>query len=141
MRYDSNVRPPWYQDRLEVPRPLAVDRLVWRSDAYAITVGDVHVFSDMFDFTVSTLVRAPDQSDDRLGTRSMRRRPMEEVTPDFLRIGLQYADGRAATNLTWTYPDDADPATTLVLKAQGGGSSPAQFTQHFACGRCLRRAG
>lgn len=121
----------------ELPGAAAVSGLLGRTDGLAVGITTVEAYTAGFSFSIAVRVR-----NGRAGRRGHQlhelivghsRDGSEAPTPDErLLLGLEYADGRLATNIEpipWLGdPDAADlPDDTLVLSMSGGGGGSSRF--------------
>lgn len=102
-----------------------LNRLLARSREVAVMLLSATVFSTGFELTGAVRTR------ERIGAlhesfvMHHRRPKSAELHPGFLRFGLEFADGRRATNLGYpasAFQRDADPSQpVLVPRGSGGG--------------------
>jgi hypothetical protein len=105
--------------------------LLARTDDVAITVAGGFAYPTGVELTVSARSRRAEHDwMDSFQPRFARRKP--GLPPELLRFGIEFADGRRATNLGWPWsgrPDD-EPERP-VLAQHGGGGSGRHFRQEF----------
>ena len=115
-RQPAWVGPP--ENELGVGVPLR--RVLFRNDELAIALIGVVAFSNGLEFQVVMrrrhLVEEPDLMHFQMRGRNMRG---GELAPEVFRFGVEYPDGRKATNLG--YPAFGEEPTGPVLMARGGG--------------------
>jgi hypothetical protein len=105
-----------------VPRQV----ILGRSDAAAVTVSDISVDPDGFDFRINAFVRRPPKRN------RARRLPSaydfqpyldDRLTDNVLRYGIEWPDGVRATNLDENrLPPDATRPTHLLTDSGSGGN-------------------
>ncbi|MFY1690749.1 hypothetical protein [Plantactinospora sp. WMMB782] len=95
-------------------------------------IGNLLAYPTGFEFTVTAVLRAPDRRPDfphhrihRVGYRAGR-----HVPDEFLRVGVQFADGSSITNLDrHAFPPlDAEPAGPVLFS----GSAESDDRRHVA---------
>lgn len=131
-------RRPWAGARHdEIGRAVALNLVLGRSDKAAIWISAATVFSDGFEFEVQLQHRLDDELVDPFfmhGPRSPRRSSEEALDPGLLRIGIQFPDGRKATNLPGRLPFGGDPEAVPegpVLWPGGGGGGGGRWRHDF----------
>ncbi|MDP9795611.1 hypothetical protein J2S43_004123 [Catenuloplanes nepalensis] len=117
-------RPAWMKPdgTLGVPVPLEFV-LAYGTDV-AVCVSEMVAYPNGIEFTVSGVLRAGDQRRRILHPAFQSHFPPGEAPgPDFLRVGVLFADGRIATNLTFGGPSRPgdEPAGPLMMRHSGHG--------------------
>jgi hypothetical protein len=113
--------------------PVALQVVLHRSDQLAIAVTGIVAFRTGFMFSVLTKATAVlEEMEPHWMWR--HRRPREGLPDDLLRFGVQFADGRKATNLTSRLhgldPDEA-PDNGPVLSVRSGGGGGGSWKQGY----------
>jgi hypothetical protein len=105
--------------------PVALDLLMARSSTAAVRVQHLTVFPDGFEFEVVAHFRPTgDTWDPMHGLAGLRGKPGDEygvLSDEHLRFGIEFADGRRATNVG--PPMDVVAAGTIGLNPSGGGAT------------------
>jgi len=126
--------PPWAGAREGViGKTVALNLEIGRSDKAALWIPAVMAYLDGFEFDIELRYRLDEEEfEDPFfwSHRPRGRRPSEEeVDPGILRFGIQFSDGRKATNLdNWMpfpMPGDPDelPEGPVLLAGDGGGGA------------------
>ena len=100
--------------------------LVARSDDAVLAVAAVRAYSTGFEFElVAVLRRAERRGYPPWVTHWHPERHDEEVPDEFIRVGLQLADGSKVTNLDHLVPPglDKEPRGPVLMMGRGGGGS------------------
>ena len=122
-------QPEWLQppdNELGIGLPFR--RVVVRTDAIAIVVDSLVVYSTGFSFRLAGRSRPEAGGQARAGFDLMfhpRREPGELMSQ--LLLGVEFADGRKATSLNFGPPQDDQPTITN----RGGGSSGGRFDTDY----------
>jgi hypothetical protein len=117
------VGPPDNEVGVAVPLNL----LLARSDAVAVALLSATVFSTGVE--LAGMVRTRDQVDGLHDAFVMhRRRQSAQLDPELFRFGVEFADGRKATNLGYPFQrqqEDVDPSRPVLVPrgSSGGGRS------------------
>src|SRR5215472_6037019 len=109
--------PPSY----EVGEPVPARAVVARSDAAAIVLQGIVAYSNGFRLAIGGRVRDADPWIDVLGGRGGPPWERTDLPDTLLRLGLEMADGRRATNLDRPAFPPASGAPRLVFMVGGGG--------------------
>ncbi|MFG2044543.1 hypothetical protein [Dactylosporangium sp. NPDC048998] len=117
-------QPVWAKPEAELPGAVAVELLVAHTDDAAVSINGLRAFRTGFEFTLSVMLRQEDRQHRLLEPRLLHfRQPGEAVPPQFLRFGLQFADGSVVSNLGW-HPfasGESEPVGPILLAGSGGG--------------------
>jgi len=128
--------PPWFSaPRGMLPGVIPAELLLARTDEVAVCVTRLAAYTTGFEFEIRTLA-APGRRDLDLDPmlfgphRHRLRRPgSAEAMPDqMLRFGVQFADGRKATN-TGGFHHGEDPPPGPVMHEGGGGGGGGDWRQ------------
>jgi hypothetical protein len=118
-------RPAWMKPEAVLAGVVAEELLLARSDDAAIAITGLQAYRTGFEFMLSAVLRREDRRGHMLqpGLPPWPGRDDEPLPAEFLRVGVQFADGGVATNLDRPpFPvTDAEPAGPLLLLAEGGG--------------------
>jgi len=125
---------PWHGPPDDVLGAPAGDPFVIaRSDAIALAVVGLTAFPAGIAFSLATVIRAGDDSDldpdfdtDLMFHHYWRRRRRgggEELPDELLRFGVEFDDGRKATNLhmDWDHEEGQEPRGPVLMQRGGGG--------------------
>jgi hypothetical protein len=133
-------RRPWAGARHnEIGNAVALNLILGRSDKAALWISAATVYTDGFEFEVQLQHRLDEELVDPFFMhvhRSRRRsRSAEEgLDPGLLRFGIQFSDGRKATNLPDRLRLGADPDAVPdgpVLQPGGGGGGGGRWRHDF----------
>ena len=105
--------------------------LLTRTETLALIVTGSLVYGNGWEFTLTVLTRT---SDDQWEIDPFGYHPRAGgagTTADALRFGLQFADGRKATNLGFPFGRDDEEPSAPVLIGRGGGGGGRRFEQSF----------
>lgn len=117
------MAPPENEFGVSVPIRL----LIARTDEVAFGLIDVVAYSTGFSLRLAIRAR-PDASGFDLDGLMRPHFERSESSEEKLRFGVEFADGRKATNLGWRRGPREDPPTiSLVPQASGGGASSWTF--------------
>lgn len=118
--------PPWHG----VPggvigRTIALNLVLGRSTKAAIWIASVTAYPEVFEFKVEIRHHDREVSDEFLWPHGLRR-SAGELHPELLRLGVQFSDGRKATNVNpgsgfWPRDRDTPPAGPILSEGGGGG--------------------
>lgn len=124
-----------------LPATVAAELLVARNDRAAVFVGRCAVYPEGFEFDVRVLA-----ADDEVGLdpslNGVYQRPgtgPEGTYSTMLKFGVEFADGRKATNVGQDSRGAGEPQSPLSF---GDGAVPAAAGvggRRFGCGRCRPR--
>jgi len=122
---DPRPKPAWVKPENVLPGSLAVDLMLAHTDNAAVAVTELRAYPTGFTFTLSAVLRHDDRSglifDLMNGPRA--RRDRVTISDEFLRLGVQFADGTTASNLGMRYPplDEATPEPPVFITDSGHG--------------------
>lgn len=124
--------PPWFgAPRGTLPGIVAFERVLARTDKVAVCVTRLAAYTTGFEFDIVTM-SAEDQDDlDPLMSHHhhrLQRGATDEIPPEILRFGVQFADGSKATN-TGGFHHDRQPPAGPVMHAGGGGGGGGSWRQ------------
>lgn len=118
-------RPAWLKPEAVIAAVVAEQRLLARTDDAVVAITGLLAYPTGFEFTLSAVLRREDRRGHMADPvlHGWPGRHDEEPPPaEFLRLGVQFADGRVATNLNRPpFRPDAQPAGPLLLPDGGGG--------------------
>jgi hypothetical protein len=121
---EEHRQPAWIgppENELGVAVPFR--RLLFRSDDLVIALLGVVVFSNGIELQVVMRRRElPIEPDPMLFHMRSRHARGGELAPEVFRFGVEYADGRKATNLGNPFPvGDEEPSGPVLMERGGGG--------------------
>jgi hypothetical protein len=124
--------PPWLgAPRGTLPGVVAFERILAQTDKVAVCVTRLAAYPTGFELDFVTMT-ADDQDDlDPLSVHhhhGMHRGGADEIPPEMLRLGVQFADGSKATN-TGGFHHDRNPPAGPVMHAGGGGGGGGSWRQ------------
>ena len=125
---------PWWQaPRNELGAPVPLRLVLARSERVAIALVGATAYRTGVGLTIAVRWRRHDSEglyndpfEDPLGLAMMHRRPTGELSPEILRFGVQFSDGRKATTVggfPWADGDDAaeEPTGPVLMQGSAGG--------------------
>ncbi|MDG4826324.1 hypothetical protein O7635_31120 [Asanoa sp. WMMD1127] len=110
--------PVWMRPDDVLPGSVGIELLLAHNDQGAVAVSELRAFPAGFAFTVVAVLREENQLIHRFDTWGGR-----ELRDEFLRLGVQFADGTAASNVGGRIPpfDESRPDGPVLLPDSGGG--------------------
>lgn len=128
-------RPAWQgPPPATIPAVLPVERVLAQTADVAVTIAALHVYPAGLELELVTFARPDADEATGDGFDPMlfhHHRPRGELSDDVLRIGVQFADGRKATNLTPGWSPSPPEDGGLVLRPGGGGGGGDRYSQSF----------
>jgi hypothetical protein len=124
-------RPVWMKPEATLPGVVAQEIVVARNDNAAIAVTGLTAYPTGFEFTLSVVLRQEDRRGRAFDRSFHRYYPDAEVEPEFLRLGVLFADGGAATNLGMHPYGDNEPTGPLLVPGGGGGGGRRYDMRHW----------
>jgi hypothetical protein len=121
---ETHRQPAWIgPPENEAGATVAARLLLVHRDDLVLLVTDVVAYSSGFSARLALRRRADDLDYDPLHPLVHRRRRSAELSPEQLRFGIEFADGRRATNVGGFPPpfEDAPAGPVLVMRGGGGG--------------------
>jgi hypothetical protein len=118
--------PAWVKPETEIPIVVPLAPLVARSEDAVLAVAAVRAYSTGFEFElVAVLRRAERRGFPPWVTHWHPDRHDEAVPDEFIRVGLQLADGSKVTNLDHIVPPslDEEPRRPILMMGGGGGGN------------------
>jgi hypothetical protein len=121
---EEHRQPVWLgppENELGVAVPLRT--VLFRNDELAIALLGLIAFSSGLQFDVAVRRRrSPVEHDPMMFHMRGRRTSGGELAPEVFRFGVEYPDGRKATNLGSPFPTgDGEPEGPLLMERGGGG--------------------
>ncbi|BAL89468.1 hypothetical protein AMIS_42480 [Actinoplanes missouriensis 431] len=116
--------PPWERPATMLGGGVAEQFLLARGDDAAVGVSGLIAYPNGFGFDLVIALR----DEDRQG-RVFRRGFEQDYGPEFLRLGVRFADGRVATNAGW--PPEGEGAGPVLMRQSGGGGSRRYEMNHW----------
>jgi hypothetical protein len=131
---DEPPAPPVWDKPDSAIGVLAADQFVLgRSDDAAIAITGLTAFTTGFEFTLTAVLRRHDRHGRPFHVNLRRPFLEDDGLPDeFIRLGLQFADGTVATNLDRS-PFDLDGTEPVgpLLWERGGGGGGRRYDQNY----------
>ncbi|MDG4785608.1 hypothetical protein O7626_06615 [Micromonospora sp. WMMD1102] len=125
-------RPSWTKPESVFPGVVAEQRVLAHTDNAAIMISNLLAYPTGFEFTVTAVLRTPDRRPDlpHHGIHRMGYWAGRHLPDQFLRVGVQFADGSSITNLDRHAfpPRDAEPAGPVLF----AGSAESDDRRHVA---------
>lgn len=125
-------RPPWVgAPSGTLPGIVAVERVLAQTDKVAVCVGRLAAYPTGFEFDVVTMTGDEEDVDPWLfhPRRRLQHGAADEIPPEMLRLGVQFADGSKATNTTRFHHGRQPPASGPVMHPGGGGGGGGGWRQ------------
>jgi hypothetical protein len=127
-RQPAWIAPP--ENELGVGVPLR--RMLFRNDDLVIALLGLVVFSNGLELQVVIRRREiPTEPDPMQFHMHARRRRGNELAPEVFRFGIEYPDGRKATNVGFPYPFGPDEPAGPVLMERGGGGGGKNWSWNY----------
>jgi hypothetical protein len=134
--------PPWLGPPLNaLPGIAPVELVIARTDETVVALAGIQAYPAGFGFTLCLRLRTVSPREEQQFPYLLDRVPVEggPLPDELLRFGVQFADGRKATNLDRpSYDPDREPDRP-VLNQHGGAAAAWPGTWGTGCGRCRRR--
>lgn len=139
---ERRARRPWQgpPDGV-IGHTIPLNLVIGRAEKAAVWIPALTVYLDAFEFEVEIRHRLDDEQFEHpffMGHHPRhRRRPSSEGLPaELLRLGIEFSDGRKATNLGapyWLRPEDpdAEPEGPLLQPSGGGGGGGGRWRHGF----------
>ncbi|KHD75281.1 hypothetical protein MB27_23755 [Actinoplanes utahensis] len=105
--------------------------LLARSETAAVGLSGLVAYPNGFEFTVVAVLRDEDRAGRVFDHVFNRFRGDEPLTPQFLRLGIRFADGGVVTNLSGTPPWDRGADAPMLIGQSGGGGGRRYDMQHW----------
>ena len=129
--------PEWFGPRRGTLPGQATERaIIFRTDRAVLVAKQFEVYPTGLEFTLDLRLR--DSSDECFetpwelhGYGHRRRRGTPEVSDDLLRLGIEFSDGRAWSNVAPTNADWNEPPESPVLMGRGGGGGGDQWEMRY----------
>lgn len=129
---DDFETPEWFgPPRNVLGAPVPIRLVLARTRDVVLAVTDATAYPKGFDLTLAVRSRPPADDDDfdpfelddPFTWRHRRRRGRGEIPPEFLRFGIEFADGEKATNLggPFTLGPEKQPEGPVLMPHSGGG--------------------
>lgn len=120
----------------EVPSPVPAAAILGRTDDVAVALLGMVAYSTGVGFTLAVRMRVEPRSHRTYELISGHAYGDDEASPDRLLLGVEYADGRTATNLGGPWPpgsewDDADVSQPVLSPSSGGGGGRSYDQTYF----------
>lgn len=122
--------PPWFSAPSgTLPGLVPFERILAQTDKVAICVTRIAAYPTGFEFDVLTMSAADQDIDPMMfHHHHLRRGASDEIPPEMLRFGVQFADGTKATN-TGGFHHDRQPPDGPVMHSGGGGGGGGSYRQ------------
>jgi hypothetical protein len=124
-----------------IGRTIPLNLVIGRAEKAAVWIPALTVYLDGFEFEVEIRHRLDDEQFEHpffMAHHHLRRRrvPSQELPDELLRLGVEFSDGRKATNLggpQWLRPEDPDaqPEGPLLQPSGGGGGGGGRWRHGF----------
>jgi hypothetical protein len=123
-------RPVWVKPETQVGGSVGVDLLLARSDEAALALTGLIAYPNGFSFTIAAVLREEDRRG-RVHHYGYQPDGSGAPEPEFLRVGVRFADGRVAANLAGRPRFDDETPDRPVLMADSGGGGGRRFDMGY----------
>jgi hypothetical protein len=127
--------PPWLGPPHNVlPGIAPVELVIARTDESVVALAGVQAYPAGFGFTLCLRLRNLSAREEQQFPYLLDRAPLEgDPLPDeFFRFGVQFADGRKATNLDRpAYDPEHEPDRPVLIRQGGGGGGDRWDMEHW----------
>lgn len=114
--------PPWIgPPQGALPAAVPCERVLARTETVAVCLARLAAYPTGFELRIITMSGETDEDLDPFMYEMRRRSDGEEIPPEVLRLGVQFADGSKATNISSHGFDDAKPSGPTMIELGGGG--------------------
>jgi hypothetical protein len=127
------VPPPWVEPpRGVLPGVVGMEMVLARNGRAVVFVGGLTVYAEGFEFEVRVLTAGDGWLDPSLNGvyRGRGRGGREDNYDEMLRFGVEFSDGRRASNLGGPGHREGEPQSP-VLQGRGGGGNGSGWHQRF----------
>ncbi len=135
-RPEVQRQPPWVAAPNGIlPGVVAMELVLARNDRYAVCISRLGAYPTGFEFDLLSLAAPGDPDSEELDPmlfgpgRHRGRRHSGQLADEFLRIGVQFADGAKATNIPGARHFGGDEPDGPVLHGGGGGGGGGRWRQ------------
>ncbi|MFG1650624.1 hypothetical protein ACGFIE_11885 [Micromonospora sp. NPDC049275] len=110
-------RPAWMKPEAVIPGVVAESHVLVHTDRVAVAISGLLAYPAGFEFSVTAVLRTPDRRVDLMHHHRVGYWAGQPVPADFLRVGVQFADGSTVTNMDRRSPTplDAEPPGRLLF--------------------------
>jgi hypothetical protein len=123
-------QPPWAKPETMLGGAVAAEIILARGDEAVVGVSGLTAYPNGFTFTVTAVLRREDRRG-RGFHLAFHSDFTDGAEPEFLRLGVQFADGGTATNLGG-YPDfSATDRTGPLLMHDSGGGGGRRYDMNY----------
>jgi hypothetical protein len=131
---ERSPQPSWAKPETTLGGMVAKEIILGRGQDAVVSVSGLIAYPNGFSFTVTAVLRREDRRGSLFHSAFHRDFHWDEpLTPEFLRLGVQFADGAAATNLGG-YPHVSpatDPTGPMLMPDGGGGGGRRYDMSHW----------
>jgi hypothetical protein len=123
--------PPWFgPPRGTLPGVVALERIVAQTPTVAVCIARIAAYPTGFEFDFLTMTTGGQPATDPMMFHHHRQQQGagNDVAPEILRLGVQFADGSKVTNLD-RYDDESNPPARPVMHPCGGGGGDGSWRQ------------
>jgi hypothetical protein len=135
MRAVAVSPPPWLGPPLNaIPGIAPVELVIARTEETVVALAGIHAYPAGFDFSLCLRLRNLSAREEQQFPYPLDHAAFEgDPLPDaFLRFGVQFADGRKATNLDRPFHNpEQEPDRPVLLQHGGGGGGSAWDMQYW----------
>ena len=123
-----------------LPGIAPVELVIARTDETVVALAGIQAYPAGFGFTLCLRLRNVSAREEQQFPYLLDRAPLggDPLPDEFLRFGVQFADGRKATNLDEPSYDPEHEPDRPVLMQHGGAVAATQGTWTTGCGPCHR---
>ncbi len=129
----ERARPVWLQQEGVIPSIVGVAQILARTEEAAVAVSGIWCYPNGFEFGIEVMLRTPDRRGRLMSLlHSHMLEPGEPLPAQFLRLGVQFADGSKVTNLPgrpFPWREEAPSGPIMFGGSGGGGGGDRRY--HF----------
>jgi len=117
-----------------LPGIAPVELIITRTDQTVVAIAGIQAYPTGFGFTLCLHLRNVSTREEQQLPYLLDRAPLggDPLPDEFLRFGMQFADGRKATNLDQpSYDPDHEPDRPVLIQQGGGGGGATWDMEHW----------
>jgi hypothetical protein len=119
--------PAWAKPEKEFPSTVAAELILANSADAAVAIGGIEAYRTGFEFTLRMVLRREMRGEPMFARLQLHPWSHGPLAPEFLRLGLLFADGGVATNFDWREHMPWDAASPGPMLTPGGGGGGGHY--------------